>query len=170
MHFVLIMKFVKRFINNVFVFLIDKINSKRFKYNVWFKKYEHLFFFKNVYDNILIFSDFRKFVDYENNSGNHFRNIINNNVVKHYMLEIQIDLYNERLWHRLLCEFDECRYYYHNIFCEIKFSWLHIFNNKKYVNRDYQKSIVLFIFEQYLEFCFARQTNKCNRDIINQYY
>ena len=101
MHFALIIKFIKRFINNVFVFLINKINSRRFECNVWFEKYKHLFFFRNVHDNTLVLSNLRKFVDYENNLNNHFRNIINDNVVKHYMFEVQIDLSNERLWHRL---------------------------------------------------------------------
>ena len=34
LHFILIIKFVKIFINNVFIFLINKINSKKFKCNV----------------------------------------------------------------------------------------------------------------------------------------
>ena len=147
MHFILIMKFVERFINNVFVFLINRVNSKRFKFRIWFERYEHLFFFKNVHNNTLVFSDLKKFVGYENNLNNHFRSIINDNIVKHYMLEVQIDLNNKRFWHRLLCKFDECRCYYHDTFDEIKFSWFHIFNNKGYINRGYQKSIVLFIFE-----------------------
>ena len=58
------------------------------------------FFFENVHDDILILLNFKIFVDYENNLSNHFRNIINDNVVKHYMLEVQLDLNYKRFYYK----------------------------------------------------------------------
>ena len=44
----------------------------------------------------MIHLNFRKFIDYRNNLNDYFRNIINDNVIKYYVLEIQIDLNFER--------------------------------------------------------------------------
>ena len=48
----------------------------------------------------MIYLNLKKFVDYRNNLNDHFRNIINDNVIKHYVLEIQIDLNLERFNHK----------------------------------------------------------------------
>ncbi len=94
------MKFVKRFINDILIFLTDGINTRRFYYDIRFERYRHPFFFRDIYDISLIFPNLRKFVDYRSNLSDYLRSIIDDNIVRYYMLKFQIDLSFNRFSYR----------------------------------------------------------------------
>ena len=78
----------------------------------------------------MIYLNFKKFVDYRSNLNDNLRNIINDNVIKYYVLEIQIDLNLERFNYKN-------NNFKNNIFRHEVFNLIH-FN---YKNNDFKNCI-----------------------------
>ena len=78
--------------------MTNEIHTRRLNCDIRFEGYKHSFLLENVYRDILILLDFRELVCYESNLKSNFRDIVDNNVTKHYIIEFRIDLRISRFY------------------------------------------------------------------------